>query len=131
MSKPAAKKGDMIVATDIHIVMVQAGTATVPTPVPHPFSGIIDDNLSSDVNVMGNPAATVDSTATNIPSHIPQGGAFQNPPSNKGTIKMGSTTVTINGKSAARNGDLAQTCNDPTDAPVGTVIALGTVMIGG
>ena len=31
---------------------------------------------------------------------------------------------------AARNGDLAQTCNDPADLPIGTVIAVGTVMIG-
>jgi len=79
---------------------------------------------------MGMAAATVDSTATNTPSHIPQGGPFQSPPSNKGTIKMGSTTVKINGKDAARNGDMAETCNDPSDMPVGTVIAVGTVMIG-
>jgi uncharacterized Zn-binding protein involved in type VI secretion len=44
---------------------------------------------------------------------------------------MGSTTVMINGKQAARNGDTAMTCNDPADMPVGTVIAVGTVMIGG
>ena len=44
---------------------------------------------------------------------------------------MGSPTVKINGKMAARNGDAAATCNDPADMPVGTVIAAGTVMIGG
>jgi uncharacterized Zn-binding protein involved in type VI secretion len=76
------------------------------------------------------PAATADSTATNIPAHIPQGGPFQKPPANKGTIKMGSTTVKINGKMAARNGDMAETCNDPADLPVGTVVAVGTVFIG-
>ncbi len=37
----------------------------------------------------------------------------------------------INGKQAARNGDTANTCNDPADMPVGTVIAVGTVLIGG
>jgi len=36
----------------------------------------------------------------------------------------------INGKPAARNGDRAQTCNDPVDLPVGTVVAVGTVLIG-
>ena len=43
---------------------------------------------------------------------------------------MGSATVKINGKAAARNGDPALTCNDPADAPVGTVVAVGTVLIG-
>jgi uncharacterized Zn-binding protein involved in type VI secretion len=38
--------------------------------------------------------------------------------------------VKINGKGAARMGDTAKTCNDPTDAPVGTVIAAGTVLVG-
>jgi uncharacterized Zn-binding protein involved in type VI secretion len=131
MGQPAAKEGDQIVATDTHIILIPAAAgATVPTPLPHPFTGMIDGELSSDVKIMGKPAATVDSTATNTPSHIPQGGPFQSPPSNKGTIKMGSVTVKINGKDAARNGDMAETCNDPADMPVGQVIAVGTVFIG-
>lgn len=131
MGQPAAKQGDRIMATDTHIVLIPAGSGTIPTPLPHPFTGIIDGALSSDVNIMGKPAATVDSTATNTPAHVPQGGPFQKTPSNKGTIKMGSTTVKINGKMAARNGDMAMTCNDPADLPVGKVVAVGTVTIGG
>ncbi|MCL6590415.1 MAG: PAAR domain-containing protein [Firmicutes bacterium] len=131
MGQPAAKQGDQIMATDTHIILIPVGTGTVPTPLPHPFVGIINGGLSPDVNIMGMPAATVDSTADNTPPHIPQGGPFQSPPSNKGTIKMGSMTVKINGKMAARNGDMAMTCNDPSDMPAGTVIAVGTVMIGG
>jgi len=130
MGQPAAKQGDQIVAVDTHILLIQAGPATVPTPIPHPFSGIIDGNLSADVNIMGMPAATEGSTATNTPPHIPQGGPFQSPPSNRATIKMGSATVKINGKAAARSGDMAETCNDPADLPVGTVVAAGTVLIG-
>lgn len=131
MGQPAAKEGDQIVATDTHIILIPAAAgATVPMPLPHPFAGMIDGELSSDVKIMGKPAATVDSTATNTPSHIPQGGPFQSPPSNKGTIKMGSATVKINGKDAARNGDMAETCNDPADMPVGQVIAVGTVFVG-
>ncbi|NEN88196.1 MAG: hypothetical protein F6K48_04380 [Okeania sp. SIO3H1] len=131
MGQPAAKQGDQIIAVDTHIVMVPS-PGPVPTPLPHPFSGIINGNLSSDVNIMGMPAATVDSTADNTPPHIPTppGTAFQNPPANKGTIKIGSPTVNINGKSAARNGDIAETCNDPVDAPVGQVVAVSTVFIG-
>lgn len=131
MGQPAAKQGDRIIATDTHIVLIPAGSGTIPTPLPHPFTGIIDGSLSSDVKIMGKPAATVDSTATNTPAHVPQGGPFQKPPSNKGTIKMGSATVKINGKMAARNGDIAMTCNDPSDLPVGKVVAVGTVTIGG
>jgi uncharacterized Zn-binding protein involved in type VI secretion len=131
MGQPGAKQGDQVMATDIHIIMIPAVPNPIPTPLPHPFTGIIDGGLSSDVKIMGMPAATVDSTASNTPPHIPQGGPFQKPPANKATIKMGSATVKINGKMAARNGDMAMTCNDPTDLPAGTVMAVGTVMIGG
>ncbi len=131
MGQPAAKQGDQVNATDIHIVMIPVGSGKVPVPLPHPFTGIIDGALSSNVNIMGKPAATVDSTATNTPSHTPKGDSFQKSPSNKGTINMGSATVKINGKMAARNGDTAMTCNDPSDLPVGKVIAAGTVLIGG
>ncbi len=132
MGQPAAKQGDQITATDTHIVMVPSGGGPVPTPLPHPFTGIITGSLSSDVTIMGMPAATVDSTADNTPPHIPTppGTAFQNPPPNKATITIGSQTVKINGKAAARHGDVANTCNDPSDLPVGTVIAAGTVFIG-
>ena len=132
MGQPAAKQGDQIVAIDTHIVMVPSATGPVPTPLPHPFAGIIGGGLSGDVKIMGMAAATVDSTADNTPPHIPTppGTGFQKPPSNKATIKIGSPTVKINGKMAARNGDPAMTCNDPADLPGGTVIAVGTVMIG-
>jgi uncharacterized Zn-binding protein involved in type VI secretion len=129
MGQPAARQGDRITAIDTHLI--QPPGTSPPVPVPHPFSGIIDGGLSSNVTIGGKAAATVDSTATNTPSHIPIGGSFVNPPSNRGTIMKGSATVTINGKRAARAGDTAKTCNDPTDLPVGTVVAAGTVTVGG
>jgi uncharacterized Zn-binding protein involved in type VI secretion len=129
MGQPAAKQGDKITGVDTHIIMIPSPGGPVPTPLPHPFNGIINGNLSSNVMIMGMPAATQESTADNMP-HIPQGGPFQKPPSNKGQIITGSATVRINGKPAARNGDTALTCNDPADLPAGTVIAVGTVMIG-
>ena len=131
MGQPAAKQGDQIVGVDTHIIMIPSPGGPVPTPLPHPFSGMLDGSLSSDVKIMGMPAATLNSTASNTPPHIPQGGPFQVPPSNRGQIIMGSATVLINGKGAARNGDMANTCNDPADMPVGTVVAVGTVLIGG
>jgi uncharacterized Zn-binding protein involved in type VI secretion len=130
MGQPAAKQGDQITAIDTHIILIPSPGGPVPTPLPHPFSGIINGNLSSNVTIMGMAAATQGSTADNLPPHIPQGGPFQTPPRNRGQIMSGSATVMINGKPAARNGDTAQTCNDPVDLPVGTVIAVGTVLIG-
>jgi uncharacterized Zn-binding protein involved in type VI secretion len=131
MGQPAAKQGDRVVGTDTHIVMIPSPGGPVPTPLPHPFVGQLDGSLSGDVNIEGKAAAAQGSTATNTPSHVPQGGSFQKPPSNKGTIQIGSGTVLINGKPAARNGDKAMTCNDPADLPAGTVVAAGTVLIGG
>ncbi|HKE97540.1 MAG TPA: PAAR domain-containing protein [Actinomycetes bacterium] len=131
MGQPAAKQGDRIVAVDTHIVMVQTGPTQTPTPLPHPFAGMISGGLSTNVKIMGKPAAVVGSTADNTPSHIPNGVSFQKQPSNKGTIQVGSQTVMINNKPAARTGDTAMTCNDPSDAPVGkVVVAASTVMIG-
>ena len=129
MGLPAAKEGDQIVAIDMHVVLVPGSS---PLLLPHPFAGKLNGGLSSNVKVMGKPAATVDSTADNSPAHMPTspGNAFQKAPANKGTVKIGSATVKINGKAAARNGDAAETCNDPADLPAGTVVAAGTVMIG-
>jgi uncharacterized Zn-binding protein involved in type VI secretion len=132
MGRPAAKQGDQVVAVDIHIVMVPT-PPLVPTPLPHPFAGQISGGLSTDVKIMGKAAAVVGSTADNSPSHLPMapGTSFQRPPTNKATIQLGSPTVMINGKSAARAGDKALTCNDPSDLPAGTVVvAASTVMIG-
>lgn len=131
MGQPAAKQGDTVTAVDIHIYLIPAAAgAPVPTPLPSPFNGILQLNLSPNVMIGGLPAATQGSIAVNTPPHIPQGGPFSKPPSNQGQVMMGSLTVLINGKPAARAGDPAITCNDPVDAPIGTVVAAGNVLIG-
>jgi uncharacterized Zn-binding protein involved in type VI secretion len=132
MGQPIAKANDQVTAVDTHIVLVPAGPSLVPTPLPHPFTGVIGGGLSPSVKVGGQAAAVIGSTADNTPAHIPTppGTSFQNPPANRATIQMGSATVRINGKQAARNLDAAMTCNDPADAPVGMVVAVGTVMAG-
>jgi uncharacterized Zn-binding protein involved in type VI secretion len=134
MGQPAAKSGDQIVAVDTHIVMVPAPPGQpVPTPLPHPFNGMINGNLSANVFIQGQPAATAGSTATNQPPHLPTppGTVFQIPPTNQGTILRGSTSVLINNKPAARAGDPAQTCADPVPNLSGQVVAVSTVLIGG
>jgi uncharacterized Zn-binding protein involved in type VI secretion len=134
MGQPAAKEGDKVVGVDVHIVMVPAppppGTM-VPTPLPHPFSGGLNGNLSTDVKIEGSPAAVVGSTADNSPAHTPTlpGQSFQKPPANKATVLKGSETVLINGKPAARMGDPATTCNDPADLPAGTVMGTAATVL--
>ncbi|AUX28182.1 MULTISPECIES: PAAR domain-containing protein [Sorangium] len=128
--KPAAKQGDKVVGIDTHMVMVPSPGGPVPTPTPTPFSGELSGELSANVLVDGKPAAVQGSTATNTPAHVPAGGTFQRPPSNQARVHAGSKTVLINNKPAAHLGDPALTCNDPADAPNGSVIASGTVLVG-
>ena len=133
MGVPAATQNSMVVGDDIHIVMVPTPGGPVPTPLPHPFNGSITGGTVPTVKIGGLPAAVVSSTAANQPPHIPTppGASFQKPPSNQGTVEMGSMTVTIGGKRAARVGDIVKTCNDPADLPVGSIVGPAqTVMIG-
>jgi uncharacterized Zn-binding protein involved in type VI secretion len=133
MGQPAAKQNDNVVGIDVHIVMVPAPPGPpVPTPLPHAFSGPLDQQLSSDVFIDGLAAATKDSVATNRPSHIPTppGVSFQSPPPNRGTVTGGSATVNINGKPAARVGDLVDTCNDIGAPPSSAIVGTSTVFIG-
>lgn len=130
MGKPGAKQGDQITATDTHIVMVSSPGGPVPTPTPMPFAGQLSGELCSSVMIEDKAAAVKGSKAQNSPPHIPTGGPFQTPPSNEGKVHKGSGSVFMEDKEAARMGDTAMTCNDPQDAPVGTVVASGTVLIG-
>jgi uncharacterized Zn-binding protein involved in type VI secretion len=118
-----------VVGVDIHIVMVPAPPGSpVPTPLPHTFSGTLEQDLATDVTNDGKAAATKDSVAINNPPHIPTppGVSFQKPPDNKGPVITGSATVTIGGKAAARLGDSVQSC----DGMSAIVSGSATVMIG-
>lgn len=129
MGQPAAKQGDRIVGMDSHIVVPPSGT---PAPSVFPFDGPINNNVSANVRIQGQFAATVGSTGMCTPPHLPKEGTFQVPPTNLGTIVKGSSTVFINNKPAARNGDICNTCNDPVPAPVSKVVSTTTtVFIGG
>ena len=114
MGLPAASGASQVVAVDIHVVLVPSPGGPVPTPLPHPFAGTLDGSLVTSVTIAGQPAAVVGSTATNAPAHVP----------------LGSASVRIGGQPAARSADPVTTCNDPADAPVGQVVATGTVLIG-
>jgi len=129
MGKPAAKQGDQVVGQDIHLVILPKPGP--PQPMPFPFTGMLVQGLSPNVKIEGRAAATVGSVAVNTPPHIFPAGSFSKPPANQGKVQVGSGTVKINGKPAARVGDPVMTCNDPADLPNAKIVGGGTVSIGG
>ena len=131
MGKPAAKEGDIISSpADIHMVQVPTPSGVATVPLPHPFKGKLTEALSRNVRIEGKPAATSGSWGENKPKHVALGIKFQNDPSNEGRVFLGSSTVRINKKQAARAGDPVLTCNDPTDLPIGKIQANSKVRIG-
>lgn len=130
MNKPTARQGDKVVGLDTHIVMVPSPAGPMPVPTPMPFQGDLAQELSPDVFVQNKAIATSGSVALNSPAHVPPGGPFQKPPSNRGTIQTGQAAVLVNNKPVARLGDPVLTCNDPADAPNGVVIADSSVWVG-
>jgi uncharacterized Zn-binding protein involved in type VI secretion len=124
VGQPAARQNDPVTATDTHILMVPSPGGPVPTPTPLPFAGQLVSGLSTDVMINGLPAAVQGSVAQNLPPHIaPPPATFSKPPTNQGRVLVGSQTVLVNNKPLARVGDQVMTCNDPVDAPVGTITA--------
>src|SRR5262249_11732999 len=127
MAAPIAKEDDRVVGVDTHIVLVPTPGGPAPTPIPLPFSGTLSQGLSTTTYIDNTAVALQGSVAQNQPEHVPVGGTFERPPSNRAEIQGGSATVHVDNKPVARGGDAALTCNDPTDAPNGVVIAQGTV----
>ncbi|MEM7584788.1 MAG: PAAR domain-containing protein [Acidobacteriota bacterium] len=128
MGLQAAKFGDRVLGVDQHLIQPPSGS---PVLMPHIFKGRLVTSLSPNVRISKRPAATVGSIAINRPPHVPNGGTFVIPPKNRGVVIRGSSSVFINGLPAARTGDSVLTCNDPTDRPVGVIVTLGSVYIGG
>ncbi|NUP12815.1 MAG: hypothetical protein HOW73_42800 [Polyangiaceae bacterium] len=129
MAKPVAKKGDRVVGLDTHVVLIKE-QGGAPVPMQFPFSGPIEDGLSATVFIDEEPVAVVGSVASNAPAHIPIGGPFNSPPSNKATVSAGSESVFVEDVAIARANDPAACCNDPADADTGHVVAGGTVYAG-
>src|SRR5262245_29825555 len=128
MGKPVAKKGDRITATDTHLIIPPSGGPPVPTPLP--YDGVLKNELCTTVFSEHQAVAVVGSVSVMSPGHQAAPGSFAKPPSNEGRVFIGAPTVYAERKAVARDGDVAKTCNDPTDLPVGKVVAQGTVYSG-
>lgn len=128
MGKPVAKKGDRITATDTHLVIPPSGGPPVPTPMS--YDGVLKKDLCEHTFSEHQAVAVVGSTSVMSPGHQAAPGSFAKPPSNEGHVFIGAPTVYAEHKAIARDGDVALTCNDPADLPVGKVVATGTVYSG-
>jgi uncharacterized Zn-binding protein involved in type VI secretion len=129
MAQPVARQNDPVTGTDMHMVVTASG---VPSVVPLPFAGKLLSALSTNVFVNNLPVATVDSVAQNMPPHLPPpGSSFSKPPSNQGTVLLGSMTVLVNNKGIARVGDQVKSCNDPVDMPTSAISSGSTNVLAG
>jgi uncharacterized Zn-binding protein involved in type VI secretion len=85
------------------------------------------EGLAPTVLIAGSPAAVVGSAAYAVPPHVGIVDAFAAPPTQRGVVLDGSTSVLIGGTPAARAGSSCSTC-----AGTGTLAgSAATVLIGG
>jgi uncharacterized Zn-binding protein involved in type VI secretion len=126
---PAARQTDLTLHDAPHCHAPIHPPAPTPTPMPHPpipfpiISGCVMTVLIDNL-----PAAVVGSMTQNcmVPPCVPGG---------PGVIAMGSSTVMLGGRPAARVGDLVSfaSCVAPIPSPTGKILPPGspTVIIGG
>jgi uncharacterized Zn-binding protein involved in type VI secretion len=129
MGTPAAVMGDRINAVcAIHMIPGPVG-APMPAP-PMPFSAPLLQGLATKVLIGGKPAAVQGSSGFNTPPHVGlhPSDPFMAPPQQRGTAMVGSTTVLVEGKPAARTGSACTVCAGLPGQLTGTA---ATVLIGG
>lgn len=129
MGTPAAVMGDRIVAMcAVHLIPGPAGSAVKSPPLP--FSAPLVQGLAAKVLVAGKPAAVQGSSGTNLPPHagLHPTDPFVTPKNQQGTVVMGSTTVLIEGKPAAKTGSKCTVCGQLPGQLAGSAV---TVLIGG
>jgi len=125
---PAIVMGDKITGQcAIHMIPNPATGAPQPSP-PLPFSAPLTMGLATKVMIGGKAAAVAGSSGVNTPPHVGlhPSDPYMAPPTEKGQIVMGSTTVLIEGKGAATGQSTCTCCATP-----GTLVpTVMTVLIG-
>lgn len=130
MGQPAAVSGDQVDAVcSLHLMPNPATGVPQPSP-PLPFAAPITLGVCATVLVCGVPAAVVGASGLCTPPHVGLHPAdpFFAPPAQQAVITAGSSSVLLGGVPAARTGDSATCCGQPTGVLVGSA---ATVLIGG
>jgi hypothetical protein len=125
---------DLVLGVDIHIMLVPTPAGPVPTPLPHPFTGLVLDPTGAAMNAaMGGGVVLVNGLfvtncgtgVMNIPPHLPVPGPFaKGKPENDAELWFGALNVSMGGSLAVRLGDIALSCSDPVRMPTSVVIAI-------
>ena len=109
---------DMVMGIDIHIVNIPTPGGPVPTPLPHPFIGMLFDPtqyipmIGSTVWINGQPGAHAGMEGKAMPPHIPMGAGFtRGMVGNACEQFMGSATVLLEWEPLARMGDITMSCS--------------------
>jgi len=104
-----------------HQIPNPSSGAPQPGP-PMPFSAPLNLGLEMTVLIDGKPAAVVGSNGLCTPPHVGLHPAdpFMAPPTQMGTVTVGSPTVLIGGKPAARTGSTGTVCFGATGQVTGT-----------
>lgn len=130
MGTPAAVMGDKVVGMcAIHLIPNPASGLPQPGP-PMPFSAPLTLSLATKVLIAGKPAAVMGSQGFNTPPHVGLHPAdpFMVPTMQIGRVVMGSMTVLIEGKGAAKTGCPVAMCAMVPGQLVGSA---ATVLVGG
>lgn len=94
---------DLVLGVDIHIMLVPTPAGPVPTPLPHPFTGLVLDPMGAAMNAaMGGGVVLVNGLfvtncgtgVLNIPPHLPVPGPFaKGKPENDAELWFGALNV--------------------------------------
>lgn len=118
---PASRHLLPVIGVDIHIVLIPTPAGPIPTPIPHPYIGLVFDpmdyipKIGATVNVnfipRGN-AGTGGMLGSKV--HIPMGGPFAMAPTigHDSNNFFGSNRVTAEGSYFSAAGFMVMTCND-------------------
>jgi uncharacterized Zn-binding protein involved in type VI secretion len=130
MGTPAAVMGDQIKGTCLaHLIPNPATGVPQPSP-PLPFSAPLLQGLATRTLISGKPAAVQGSAGYNTPPHVGLHPAdpYMAPPMQQGMVVVGSVTVLIEGRGAAKTGSTCTICMGVPGQLVGSAT---TVLIGG
>ena len=130
MGTPAAVMGDQVTGTCMaHLIPNPATGAPQPAP-PMPFAAPLLVGLATKTMIGGKPAAVQGSSGVNTPPHVGlhPSDPFMVPATEQGQVTVGSTTVLIEGRPAARTGS---TCTICAGAPGQLTGSATTVLVGG